>query len=271
MATRCAVLVALFAMGACATVDETEWCAKTRYGKVIEEQVETGLHIAIIHDFTCFDMTERIYPDGEGEDGGVETMDAQTRDQLTIEGDVSVVVLLNPAIMSETFRDKRRPAAIDSEIRSAIRNGYRDAFAGWSVNEIFSSQRSALSDSVQAHIQRKLGDMASVERVYVRELSVPPQIEAARIEASQQENLYIAATRKAQIDSVNAWAEIQKLSAQAEGQRLMAVALDQSPGLLGLRAAEAMAAGLAQACQGVQTCILGGDVMQRFLAAGGNR
>lgn len=266
--TRLTVLAVLFVVGACATVDETEWCAETRYGRVVEEAVSTGLHGALISEYTCFDMTERLYPSPDEEE--VETMEAQTRDQLTLVGDVSVTTILNEASMSQTFRDKRRPAAVDAEIVAGIRSGYRNAVAGWTVSEIFSDRRAFLADSVRVHIQRSLGDLATVLRVYVRDMAVPEQIERARIQASARENELIAAQRQAQIDSVQAWGEVQKLAAEAEGQRLMATALEQSPGLLQLRAAEALAGGLSKACQGVQTCILGGDVMQRFLAAGGN-
>ena len=254
------VLLVLAVLG-CATVDETEWCAEMRYGRAVAEGVETGLHGALISDYTCFNMTERIYPDPTED---TETMDGQTADQLTINGDVSVTVALNPSTIAETFRNKRRPDAVDAEIRNAIRSGYRNALAGWTVVDVFSSRRAEFGDSVSAYIQRSLGTMATVNNVFVRDLRVPPQLEQARIGAVTQEQNYIAATRQAQIDSVNAWASIQTLAARAEGERLQAAAYEESPALLELRAAEAMANGLKEACRGTQTCILGGNVMDRF-------
>lgn len=253
---------------ACVSVDETEWCVKTRYGQVIEEGLQPGLTpLGFVSDATCFDLTERTLPRE-----GVEIVEAQTADPLTVFGDVTVKVVLDRANMSRVFREKRTEDAIDRDIQDAVRSGYRDAIAGWTLNEIFSSRREALADSIQLKIQNKLGDMARVVEVFVRDIKAPPQIEAARIAAAEQENRFVEAQRRSQIDSINSSVDIMQARAEAEAKRLEAQAYASNPALLQLRSAEALAQGLAQACQGVQTCILGGDVMQKFLAGvGGGR
>lgn len=260
MALACALLVA----GACTTVDETEWCAKTRYGKVVDEGISPGIvGTFLVYDVTCFDMTERTLPEN-----GVEVVEAQTSDPLTVEGDVVVKVALRDEHMPQVFRDKRRESAVEREIQDAVRSGYRDAIAGWSVNEIFSSRRGELSDSIGVKIQDKLGQMATVVEVYVRDIRAPQQIENARIAAAEQENRFIEAQRRSQIDSVNAFVRVINAEAEAQARRLEAEAYASNPALLTLRATEALSEGLGKACTGVSTCILGGDVMDRFLAGG---
>lgn len=66
------------------------------------------------------------------------------------------------------------------------------------------------------------------------------------------------------IDSVNARAQLLKAEADAAAKELEARSYAANPALLQLEAAKAMSSGLAQACRGVQTCVIGGSVMDTW-------
>ncbi len=245
---------------ACTSVDSTEHCVLTRYGKIVEPKMTTGINFTPLSKATCFTMTDRNYPEA----GGKESMEAQTADPITVQGDVGIVYSYDPATVSKLFEDKRTPEAAEAEILNAVREGYRNALAGWTVTQIFSGNRAALSDSVRAHIQRKVGDRARIKQVFVRDIKAPQAIEAARIEAAKQAQVLDQAQKQFVIDSVNARGKLMVAQAESEAKRLEAAAYSQNRELLQLRIAEAQSEGLAQACRGVQTCVIGGSVIDSW-------
>ena len=255
-----AALSLLALLGACTSVDTTEHCVLTRYGKVIEPRMSTGINFTPLSKATCFSMTDKNYPEA----GGKETMEAQTADPITISGDVSIVYAYDPGTITQLFEDKRTPEAAEAEILNAVREGYRNALAGWTVGQIFSGNRSALSDSVRTNIQRKLGNRAIIKQVFIRDIKAPEQIETARIEAAKQAQVLDQAQKQFVIDSVRARGRLMAAEAEAEAKRLEAAAYSQNRELLQLRIAEAQARGLAEACKGVQTCVIGGSVMDAW-------
>lgn len=241
---------------ACTSVDSTEHCVLTRYGKVVEPKMETGVNFTPLTDATCFTMTEKNYPGGDGK----EVIEAQTQDPITVAGDVAVVYKYDPATIARVFEEKRTPDAAEAEIINAIREGYRNALSQWTIARVF-TDRAALSDSVKKHIQRKIGNRAQIVNVFVRDIKAPPQIEAARVEAAKQEQVLDQAEKQFVIDSVEARGRLMAAQSEAEAKRLEAAAYSQNRELLQLRIAEAQAKGLAEACKGVQTCVIGGTVM----------
>ena len=252
-------LAALTFVG-CTSVDTTEHCILTRYGKIVEPKMGTGLNFTPLANATCFTMTDRNYPEA----GGKETMEAQTADPITVQGDVGIVYSYDPATINKLFEDKRTPEAAEAEILNAVREGYRNALAGWTVSEIFSGNRSALSDSVRVHIQRKVGDRARIKQVFIRDIKAPQQIEAARIEAAKQAQVLDQAQKQFVIDSVNARARLMTAQAESEAKRLEAQAYSANRELLQLRIAEAQSRGRAEACRGVQTCVIGGSILDSW-------
>jgi regulator of protease activity HflC (stomatin/prohibitin superfamily) len=254
------IVGAMAFLSACTSVDTTEHCVLTRYGKVVEPKMGTGMNFTPLADATCFTMTDKNFPEA----GGKETMEAQTADPITVTGDVSIVYAYDPATIARLFEDKRTPTAAEAEILNAVREGYRNALAGWTVSQIFSGSRSALADSVRAHIQRKIGDRARIKQVFVRDIKAPAQIEAARVEAAKQAQVLDRAQKQFVIDSVNARAAMMTAEAQARAKKLEAEAYAANRELLQLRIAEAYARGLAEACKGVTTCVIGGSVMDSW-------
>lgn len=256
------LVLAILVATASTTVHTTEHCVKTRFGDVKEERMNTGFQLMLLADKTCFDMTDQNFPPNTDRPT---QMEAQTADPVTVTGDLTVVYSFDPSSVFEVFLEKRSEAAVEAELFAAIREGYRTALAGWEVSEIFSERRADLSDSVRGHIQRKISDRAIIKNVFVRNIRIPQQIEAARIAAAEQAQILDRAQKQFVIDSVNARALIIQAQASAEETRLKAQAYRTNPQLLELEVAQAMA----KMCAGVTTCVIGGSVTDAFFGSGG--
>jgi len=252
------VSLAVFFTG-CTKVDQTDYCIETRFGKVVDEHMTTGMALTVFSEATCFPLTDVNFPS----QGSTESIEAQTADPVTVTGDVGVVYAYDPTSVNTVFIAKRTAAAAEIEILNAIREGYRTALAGWTVADIFSNRRTELSDSVRAHIQRKLGNLATIKRAYVRDIKIPKTIEDARIGAVAQAQVLDSTLKRFAIDSVAARATVIRAQAQAEATRLQAQAYASNPALLELERSKALAEGIARACSGPQitTCVIGGTVL----------
>lgn len=257
--------VALVAMGAWTKVDSTEHCVETRYGRVINQKMETGLNFTPLSTATCFSMTEQNFPQSADTK---ETMEAQTRDPITVTGDVAIIYAYDPASINEVFMEKRSPEAVEQEIRNGIREGYRNALSSWTVAEIFSARRPELADSVRVHIQRKVGERARIQQVFVRDIRIPEQIERQRIAAAEQAQILDRAQKQFVIDSVNAAAELLKARSFAEAKELQARSYERNDKLIELDMMKEWAAGVREACKGVNTCVLGGSVVDAWNGRG---
>ena len=255
------LVILLLVSGSFSRVDSTEHCVLTRYGTVIKRKMPTGLNFTPLSDPTCFRMTQRNFPE---DDDGKEVIQATTADPVTVEGDVAITWSYNPGSIYQVFLDKRTPEAAETEVLNAVREGYRNALNAWTVNRIFSAERARLADDVRRQIQAKLGNRATIHQVFVRDIRIPPQIEQARIEAARQAQVLDRAQKQFTIDSVNARAQLLKAEADARAKELEARSYAANPALLQLEAAKAMSNGLAQACRGVQTCVIGGSVMDTW-------
>lgn len=258
-----AVVLLGLALGGWTVVDSTEHCVLTRYGKVQERKMDTGLNFTPFSDATCFSMTEQNFP---ASSDSKETMEAQTRDPVTVTGDVAIVYAYDPATIYDVFVEKRSPEAVETEIRNAIREGYRNALASWTVGEIFSERRPSLADSVRVHMQRKIGDRARIQQVFVRDIRIPEQIERQRIAAAEQAQILDRARKQFVIDSVNSSAEVLKARAFAEAKELQARSYESNSKLIELDMMKEWANGIREACKGVNTCVLGGSVVDSYRA-----
>lgn len=258
------ILSLLILSSGCTRVDETEHCVLVRYGNVIEERMKEGLKFLPIAEAECFPLVDQNYPSRTDDQ---ERVSAQTSDPVTVTGDLAIVWKYDPTQVFQTFREKRTHKAVEVEVINSIREGYRTALAGWEVTKIFSKDRASLSDSVKAHIQRKLGNRARIENVFLRDITIPEQIENARIAAAQQEQILDKARKQYAIDSVNARAEIVKADAQAELTRIQSQIYAKNPEMLRLEVERARAEALGKVCSGAQTCILGGSVMDTWRGA----
>jgi regulator of protease activity HflC (stomatin/prohibitin superfamily) len=264
-----AALVSLLIVGvmmstAFTRVDSTEHCVLTRYGSVLKRKMPTGLNFTPLSEPTCFNMTQHNFPDNPE---GKEVIQATTADPVTVEGDVAVTWSYNPGSIYQVFLDKRTPEAAETEVLNALREGYRNALNAWTVNRIFSAQRAQLSEDVRRQIQTKLGNRATIHQVFVRDIRIPPAIEQARIAAAQQAQVLDKAQKQFTIDSVEARGRVMRAEADARAKELEARSYAANPALIQLESAKAMSQGLSQACRGVQTCVIGGSVMDTWKSA----
>lgn len=270
MFKRIVPVIALFALTACSRVDQTEYCVKTNYGNVTDSTLSPGLVFtgAPGAELTCFSMTDQNFPEKHDGDDSSSTlvMNVATgggEQPLTIQVEVSAVYAFDPTTVYSVFLAKRSETRAEVEVFNSIQEGTRAAFGQWTVNEIFSGQRADLSDSLQAHIQRKLGTRAKIKNVFVKNIQLPQAIEQARIASAQQAQVLAKAQQQFVIDSQNARGIVMKAEADARANQLRAESYSSNPKLLDLEIAKAWSSGFANACGGnaVTTCIIGGQAI----------
>lgn len=252
------LLAVLVLAAACERIDETEHCVETRYGNVTKEKAPEGLNAAVLSDYTCFKLTEQNYP-GNNEKEVIDN--APTRDSTLIAGDVAMTWQYNRATVFEVFKAKRNPDAVMFEIQNALRDGFRSAVATQSTENLLGPQRAQFDSVVKVHVQRKLGSIAVVNKVFIRGIVLPQSITQARERIVKQAADLREAQNKLEIAQANAAAEIAQARGQAESKRLLAVSYQQSPKILELEIAKEYA----KICGEATTCILGASALDRFL------
>ena len=87
-----AVVILAVVFTGCTKIDQTEYCIETRFGKVVDEHMATGMALTVFSEATCFPLTDVNFP----ATGQTETIDAQTADPVTVTGDVGVVYAYDP-------------------------------------------------------------------------------------------------------------------------------------------------------------------------------
>ena len=112
-----------------------------------------------------------------------------------------------------------------------------------------------------------------VDAIHRLELIQVRHVEQMRIAAVRQAQVLDSVQTQFTIDSVSSARDLMQQTNQATAARLEAQAYAANQQLLQLRIAEAMAAGMAQACSGaqIQVCVLGGSVMDTWTNMSGNR
>lgn len=253
--------LALLALTACERIDETEHCIETRYGNVVRDKVPPGLEPAVFVDFTCFPLTEQNYPpqreDGPAGSNKEIIENAVTRDSTIIAGDVAMTWQYNPGTVPAVFRAKRRPDAVLFEIQNALRDGFRSAVATQTTESLLGPQRAAFDTVVKNAVQKKLGTMATINKVFIRGIVLPPTLTDARNRIVQQAADLREARNKQEIATANANAAIAVAKGEAESKRLLAQSYAQNSKIIELEVAKE----LAKICGAATTCVLGGSVM----------
>lgn len=265
MYRRTLLLVPLIAaLAACTTVDQTEHCVGVRYGSVVEKKMETGLNATIFTHARCFSLQEQNYPKEKGQS---EAFSAATRDPVELTGNVAAVFQLRN--IDALYLEKQSEENATTQMHNALRDAITTATAMFTIDQMFGPHRAAFNDSVKAIAQRKAGENIVFKSIFLTDLQPPKAIADARIVAAKKETELQAAQRQLQIDSATANGVVIRARADAERQRLEAQALAVSPEVLKLRAAQAMAEGLKEMCGRAATCIIGGNVLDKWLNLGG--
>ena len=156
-------------------------------GSVDPVPLEQGVHVVNpLASIEKMSVREQSYPPG----GGVETIEAQTSEQLNVTLEVALLFQLDGGAAPALYQRLGSERAIkDNIVLNAMRNGVRDAVATKSINQIFSPDRREIAADMREAIQAKAGDRIQVVDVFVRDIQAPPRVREAieaRIEREQQ-------------------------------------------------------------------------------------
>lgn len=245
-------------------VDATEHCVETRFGKVVNTKVSDGLVSTMTTNLTCFPLTQQQFPGGtvRGEESAAESVEFLTRDSIMMKAEVAI--LWKYANVTNAFETRRAHDAVLSELSNAVRSGARDAGATIGLNDLMGARRAGIDEVFREAINKQMSDYATVEKVYVRSIQIPQNIQTLWTATLAQQAEQQKARAAFVTDSLNARRTVIVAEAEARKVELETRALATSPAVLQLRMAEAMAAGFREMCKGVQTCIVGGSVMDTW-------
>ncbi len=245
-------------------VDATEHCVKTRWGKVVTPKVENGLTPTVTTDLTCFPLTQQQFPGGavRGEEAASETVEFLTRDSIMMSAEIA----LNWKYVNvdSAFTTRRSHDAVLSEMANAVRSGARDAGATIGLRDLMGANRAGLDEVFRKAINDQMSDYALVEKVYIRKVQIPANIQQLWTQTIAMTAEQTKARAQFLTDSLNARRVVITAEADARKVELETRALATSPEVLRLRTAEAFAKGFSEICKGVQTCIIGGSVMDTW-------
>ena len=245
-------------------VDATEHCVKTRWGRVITPKVENGLTSTVAADLTCFPLTQQQFPGGSvrGEEAASETVEFLTQDSIMMSAEIA----LNWKYVNvdSAFTTRRSHDAVLSEMANAVRSGARDAGATIGLRDLMGANRAGLDEVFRKAINNQMSDYALVEKVYIRKVQIPANIQQLWTQTIAMTAEQTKARAQFLTDSLNARRTVIVAEAEARKVELETRALATSPEVLRLRTAEAMAKGLGEICKGVSTCIIGGSVMDTW-------
>lgn len=277
------VLIVLLTCGF-TVADETEHCFKTRYGRVIDNQVSAGIHPEWwVYEYTCIPMRDQQIPHGEGDDGDGAWMDInfETADRMGTTARVRAVVRHNPGSIVDVFLAKRTHDAIMADVRSGVATGAAQGGNSMTLDEIFDGGLNSLQEKMKAAMQDEIGRLADVVTVYVQQPSMPAIIRQARIDAREAEENIREARQTFVNDSIAgenttnkarlaAEATVSRAQAYADSVRLTmtaeAVAFTQNRALAELRGIEANAKALENLLGNcTSNCVIGADLLTKVL------
>lgn len=261
-----ALIVLVVGLSSFEKVDATEHCVKTRWGRVITPKVENGLTSTVAAELTCFPLTQQQFPGGavRGEEASSETVEFLTRDSIMMSAEIA----LNWKYVNvdSAFTTRRSHDAVLSEMSNAVRSGARDAGATIGLRDLMGANRAGLDEVFRKAINQQMSDYALIEKVYIRKVDIPSNIQSLWTQTIAMTAEQTKARAQYLTDSLNARRTVIVAEAEARKVELETRALATSPEVLRLRTAEAMAKGLSEICKGVNTCIIGGSVMDTWKA-----
>jgi regulator of protease activity HflC (stomatin/prohibitin superfamily) len=221
-------LIMLFGVGlaflnAFVLIDVGEVGVKHFLGRVTPTPLEQGVHI--INPFASIEkmsIREQSFP----VDGGIESIEAQTSEQLNVQLEISMLYRIDGANAPDLYQRIGTERQITSRIvLNAVRNGVRDAVATKSINEIFSPNRREVAEDMKREIQAKAGDRIEVIDVFVRDVQAPPRVREAIEEKLQREQQVAAERFQTEIIQERATQQAEEAKGIAEAQRIISQGL----------------------------------------------
>ena len=192
-------------------------------GTVDPVPLEQGVHF--INPFASIEkmsVREQSFP----ADGGIETIEAQTSEQMNVMLEISMLYEIDGANAPDLYDRIGTERQITSQIvLNAVRNGVRDAVATKSINEIFSPNRREVAIDMKREIQAKAGDRISVVEVFVRDVQAPPSVRQAIEEKLQREQQVAAEAFQTEIIQERATQQAEEAKGIAEAQKIISEGL----------------------------------------------
>lgn len=221
-------LVMLFGVGlallnAVVLINVGEVGVKHFLGSVSPQALEQGVHL--VNPFASIEkmsIREQSFPAG----GGIESIEAQTSEQLNVQMEISMLYRIDGANAPGLYqRIGSEDQITRSIVLNAVRNGVRDAVATKSINDIFSPNRREVASDMKREIQAKAGDRIEVIDVFVRDVQAPPRVREAIEEKLQREQQVAAERFQTEIIQERALQQAEEAKGIAEAQRIISAGL----------------------------------------------
>jgi hypothetical protein len=251
-------------LAACTRVDETELCTLTTYGNVSEKVMSPGLEMTVIDEVTCFPKIQQVYPGGRTEDNQPNSVvvEALTRDSVKLTIALAVEHQINAGTYFDSvFVPKRTTDNFEIAVGNGVREGARVAIGGVNSGEAFLN-REVFGTALEQAIQRSLGSLTHVTRVYLTDMDLPPVVEEARQKVYEQGIAEQQALKQRRIDSLNNVTKLQNSETAMRVQDMRGRTYENNPVLADLEVKKANAEAMAKICAGTSTCILGSSVLE---------
>jgi regulator of protease activity HflC (stomatin/prohibitin superfamily) len=215
--------VGLAFMNAVVLVNVGEVGVKHFLGTVDPVPLEQGVHVINpLASIEKMSIREQAFPS----DGGIESIEAQTSEQLNVELEISILYRIDGSNAPDLYQRIGSERMITSRIvLNAVRNGVRDAVATKSINEIFSPNRREIANDMKREIQAKAGDRIEVLDVFVRDVQAPPRVREAIEEKLQREQQVAAERFQTEIIQERARQQAEEAKGIAEAQRIISEGL----------------------------------------------
>jgi len=175
------------------------------FGKVRTRSFSEGLNLinpfAVVHDMTVRTETYTMSSVmNEGAVKGDDSIQALSADGLLMPLDITVAYRLVSGDAPWLYRDIG-PNYVDKIVRPAARTAVREAIAGFTAQEAYSSRREELAQSMNTLLGRRLQDLFAqheelanrrgfvIEQVMIRNVQLPPKVKDAieeKLSAEQQ-------------------------------------------------------------------------------------
>jgi regulator of protease activity HflC (stomatin/prohibitin superfamily) len=266
-----AVIALVVGISSFSKVDATEHCVETRFGKVVNPKVSNGLVPTITTQLECFPTTQQQFPGGsvQGEEAASEKVEFLTQDSIMMTADLAIN--WKYVNVNEAFNTRRQHEAVLSELANAVRSGARDAGATIGLADLMGPKRASIDETFRRAINTQMSKYATIDKVYIRGVTIPENIQTLWTSTIAMSAEQTKARAAFITDSLNARRTVITAEAEARKTELESRALATSPEVLRLRAAEAMASGLANICAKATTCIVGGSVVDTWKGIGPQR
>lgn len=248
------------------SIDETQLCTETRYGNVTTPIMDKGWAWLVIADATCFPATQQVYPGDTDDDGkpNAEIVSALTRDSVDLKVEFAFEhVIPREQYFDSVFKTKRSVDNFQLALVNGAREGARSAIGNARSGDAFNN-REQFGDSLQAALQRSIGGLTHITRVYVRDMDLPAKVREAREAVFQQSLALDQALKQRRIDSVGNVTKIQNAETHFKVSEAQARVYKDNPELKDLEIKKAQAAALGNVCGRATTCIIGGSVMDTW-------